>query len=266
MILRKFFLHRMQMVQQALQLFNISSYEFVNTTEGCLEFIGLSGVDHAYIWVHDVGSRYGKTAYGTFSDVSAVLLGLDDGFYIVEFHETRGPGGIIQTNNVPSKAGKLLLALPDFNKDIAVKVKPLGTPSIDDREGFETGNFGEFDWTSYGDQGWAVTSGQSHSGAYSARAGSIGDDESSTLEVTLDCISGQISFYCKVSSESGFDYLRFYIDGEEQEKWSGEESWTEVSFIVTEGRRTFRWEYSKDGSASDGDDTAWIDDIAFPVN
>ncbi|MHC4540883.1 MAG: DUF4397 domain-containing protein, partial [Planctomycetota bacterium] len=77
---------------------------------------------------------------------------------------------------------------------------------------------------------------------------------------------GEISFYRKVSSEASFDYLRFYIDGEEQDRWSGEEDWTEVSFPVTEGRRTFRWEYSKDGSASDADDTAWIDDIVFPAN
>ncbi len=46
---------------------------------------------------------------------------------------------------------------------------------------------------------------------------------------------------------------------------SGEQDWTQVSFPVTAGRRTFRWEYSKDGSASIGDDTAWIDDIIFPV-
>jgi len=105
--------------------FNISSYEFVNTTEGCLEFIGLSGADHAYIWVHDAGSRYGRTAYGTFSDVNIVLCGLDDGLYTVEFHETRGPGGIIQTDNISTEAGRLLLALPDFTRDIAVKVKPL---------------------------------------------------------------------------------------------------------------------------------------------
>jgi hypothetical protein len=35
---------------------------------------------------------------------------------------------------------------------------------------------------------------------------------------------------------------------------------------VKEGRRTFEWTYSKDDSTSDGDDTAWIDDIVFPIN
>ncbi len=117
---------------------------------------------------------------------------------------------------------------------------------------------------SYGDEDWAITSAQSHSGTICAQAGSIGRDESSALEVTLDCIPGDIRFYYKVSSESDFNYLRFYIDDEEQNKWSGEENWTEFSLPVTEGRRTFKWAYSKDGSAFEGDDTAWIDDIVFP--
>ena len=117
--------HAVQIENTGQDWFNISSYEFINTTEGCLEFIGLSGADHAYIWVHDVGSRYGKTPYGTFSDINVVLRGLWDGPYAVEFHETRGPGGIIQTNNVATEAGELRLALPDFTRDIAVKVKPL---------------------------------------------------------------------------------------------------------------------------------------------
>jgi hypothetical protein len=143
-----------------------------------------------------------------------------------------------------------------------------GATSIEVRqaEGFETMGLNKLEWPSYGDQKWAVTSGQSHSGTYCARAGSVGDSESSVLEVSLNCISGQISFYYKVSSESGYDYLRFYINDQEQAKWSGEEDWTEVSFPVTEGQRTFRWKYSKDSSGSNGDDTAWIDDIVFPIN
>jgi len=59
--------------------------------------------------------------------------------------------------------------------------------------------------------------------------------------------------------------LKFYIDGVRKGRWSGEEDWAEVSFPVTAGRRTFEWTYSKDGSESEGDDTAWIDDIVFPI-
>ena len=81
----------------------------------------------------------------------------------------------------------------------------------------------------------------------------------------LDCISGDITFYRKVSSEGSCDYLKFYIDGVEKGTWSGTRDWDQVSFSVTPGTRTFEWTYSKDGSVSEDDDTAWIDDIVFPT-
>jgi len=132
-------------------------------------------------------------------------------------------------------------------------------------EDFETGDFSKFAWEYGGDNSWTITSRRKHSGTYSARAGDIEDDGRTTLQVTLDCVSGNITFYRRVSSESGCDQLRFYIDGEEKGAWSGEKDWAEVSFSVKEGTRIFEWTYSKDFSSSRGDDTAWIDDIAFPV-
>ena len=133
-------------------------------------------------------------------------------------------------------------------------------------EDFETGDFSIFDWTFSGYASWAVTSEEKNSGTYSARAGEIDDYGSTTLQVRLDCVSGNISFYRRVSSESLSDCLKFYIDGTEKGEWSGEEDWAKVSFPVTAGTRTFEWTYSKDYSIAEGDDTAWIDDIVFPIN
>jgi hypothetical protein len=132
-------------------------------------------------------------------------------------------------------------------------------------EGFETGDFSRFDWISLGDAGWTITSDEYKSGIYSAQAGSIDDNGITTLKMTLDCISGQISFYYKVSCEYYYDFLRFYIDGEQQDEWSGNEDWTQISFDVSPGNRTFEWVYSKDESSSYGSDTAWIDGIVFPI-
>ncbi len=132
-------------------------------------------------------------------------------------------------------------------------------------EGFETGDFSAFDWLCYGYADWFVTSNEHYSGFYSAQAGSIGNDGSTSLSVTLDCVAGGITFSYKVSSESSWDCLRFYIDGSEKGVWSGDEGWTQVSFPVAAGRRTFEWTYSKDESSESGRDTCWIDDIAFPV-
>ena len=131
-------------------------------------------------------------------------------------------------------------------------------------EDFETNDFSKFTWTSSGDASWRTTRQERHSGSYGAESGSIEDGESTALAVIIDCVSGDITFYRKVSSESNFDYLNFYIDGVEKGSWSGEEDWEDVSFPVDEGTRTFEWTYSKDGSESEGDDTSWIDDIVFP--
>ncbi len=120
--------HAVKIENTGQDWFDIASYEFVNPSQGCLEFIGLAGLDHAYLWAHDVGSSYGRTAHGTFSAVCIGLRGLKDGSYVVEFHATRGPGGILQTQNVAAKAGNLPLGFPDFAQDIAVKVKPAGQP------------------------------------------------------------------------------------------------------------------------------------------
>ncbi len=131
-------------------------------------------------------------------------------------------------------------------------------------EGFEHG-FETLPWEHSGDVSWEVTSWETYAGGYSARAGEVDDEESSALSVTLDCVAGEVSFWVKVSSESGFDSLRFYIDDEEIREWSGDLDWQEVSFPVEAGRHTFRWTYSKDSSVSEGDDTAWVDEIMFPI-
>ena len=92
-------------------------------------------------------------------------------------------------------------------------------------EDFETNDFNKFSWVHADDKYWSTTQQERHSGIYSARSGAIGGNESTSLQVTLECVTGNIAFYRKVSSESSFDILKFYIDGVEQDKWSGEEDW-----------------------------------------
>ncbi len=133
-------------------------------------------------------------------------------------------------------------------------------------EDFETGNFNRYPWQRSGNANWVIASQQRNSGLYSAKAGTIGHNGSTTLQVNLACVSGNITFYRKVSSEANYDFLRFYIDGVQKGSWSGEVNWSTVSFPVTAGSRTFTWTYMKDITVSQGSDTAWIDDIVFPVS
>tara|TARA_B100000674_G_scaffold459406_1_gene436526 strand:- start:225 stop:704 length:480 start_codon:yes stop_codon:yes gene_type:complete len=95
---------------------------------------------------------------------------------------------------------------------------------------------------------------------------------SSELSINLDIAEdGQISFYKKVScedvgSQTGnyYDYLAFYIDDIEQNKWAGEQDWGLATFNVSEGNHTFTWRYIKDQAVTAGADAAWIDQITFP--
>ena len=134
-------------------------------------------------------------------------------------------------------------------------------------EGFETGDFSSFAWQNTSPTPWTIVSNESFNGSYSAKSGSIGNNTSTELSLSMEVLSeGVISFYRKVSSESGYDKLKFYIDGEEMGSWSGNVSWAQVSYDVSVGSRTFKWSYEKDVSLTGGSDSAWIDDIRFPSN
>lgn len=138
-------------------------------------------------------------------------------------------------------------------------------------EGFESGGLSAMSWVSGGtatNKNWTVTSAEKNSGTYSVKAGAFNEtSKTSSLSVTVNVLAnGNISFYKKVSSETSCDYLKFYIDGVVQlgAGWAGNVAWSQNTYAVTAGSRTFKWEYSKDGSIDSGSDTAWIDDIVFP--
>lgn len=132
-------------------------------------------------------------------------------------------------------------------------------------ENFETGNFSQFGWVQE-DNPWEITSGQVNRGRYSARS-KTNLNNRSTSSMSISWTSNQndsISFSYKVSSEESYDKFVFYIDGTQMLAASGEEGWTRVSYPVEPGSHTFTFAYTKDMSASDGSDCAWIDDVRFP--
>ncbi len=129
---------------------------------------------------------------------------------------------------------------------------------------FESGVFGNC-WEFEGDNYWFIDNTTVYAGTYSAKTGNISDDEYTELSISI-CVSedDDISFYRKVSSESGYDYFRFFIDEILQEEWSGNVNWGIETFPVTTGIHTFKWLYVKDGAVSSGQDCAWLDNISFP--
>lgn len=129
---------------------------------------------------------------------------------------------------------------------------------------FETGDFSKQAWVQGGDADWVIDSDEFRQGEYSARSGVISNIESSELELTVDTTGYDlITFYYKVSSEDGFDFFHFYIDGSRMIEHGGESGWVYATFPVSDGGTTFKWVYSKDNSGNDGSDCAWLDNIVF---
>ncbi|MBC8214638.1 MAG: carboxypeptidase regulatory-like domain-containing protein [Candidatus Marinimicrobia bacterium] len=136
---------------------------------------------------------------------------------------------------------------------------------ISTAESFETGSFSPI-WEFSGNEDWFIDDSQAYDGIYSARSGVISDYQNSTTTVDVELASGgEVSFYVKVSSESGYDFLNFYIDNVQQEQWAGEVDWTQVSYPVTSGGHSFKWSFVKDAYVSGGSDCGWIDYVEFPT-
>lgn len=134
-------------------------------------------------------------------------------------------------------------------------------------EDFSTGSFSSYPWIMGGIAPWTIDSTTYYSAGYSAKSGTITHSQSSTMETTrILSTSGDLSFWYKVSSESGYDYLKFYVDGTQQGQWSGEVDWTQASYTLAAGTRVLKWEYMKDGSVDSGSNCAWVDDIIFPAS
>jgi len=133
-------------------------------------------------------------------------------------------------------------------------------------EDWESGSFLGYPWELSGSDDWFITDIDPYEGVYSAKSGSITHNQSTDLSVETEVLTpGTITFQVKVSSESTYDFLRFYIDGTQVGEWDGELGWTEVSFPVDAGTRVFKWAYEKDGSVDNGSDCGWVDYIIFPA-
>ena len=111
---------------------------------------------------------------------------------------------------------------------------------------------------------WTITDADKHAGTYAIKSGGAGtayaqSDLTLVLELTN---AATISFWYKASSESGYDYGRFLINGTQKFQTSGTtNSWTQYTFDLTTGTNTLVWRYYKDSGTDSGDDCFYVDDI-----
>ena len=132
-------------------------------------------------------------------------------------------------------------------------------------EDYETGNLLQHDWSISGNAPWLIVNSGQFEGDYCAKSGPIGSNQSTIMELEVDvAVAGDFSFFKKVSSEDGYDYLQFYIDNILRDEWTGIVDWSQESYWLTTGSHTLKWEYVKDGWVDENDDCSWVDYILFP--
>jgi len=114
-------------------------------------------------------------------------------------------------------------------------------------------------WSFSGDKGWEIST-THYEGSYGIQNEDIKDNQEACIfkNVTLPN-GGEISFYWKVSSEKYYDFLKFYINGEEKAKISGEVSWHQRVFSLPSGTSEIKFCYTKDHCYDSGADTGYVD-------
>jgi len=127
---------------------------------------------------------------------------------------------------------------------------------------FSSGDLRKLAWSTSGYSPWGV---EMVDGQYAARSGPITDKQSSSLVLTTNLYAGTVSFDLKVSSEEGWDWLEFYLNGVPLNRWSGEVPWQTYLFRVDDGPNTLEWRYVKDANRSAGSDAAYVDNVYVPL-
>ena len=122
----------------------------------------------------------------------------------------------------------------------------------------------DLSFTTGGNADWKVVTDESYYGGSSAKSGEITHSQSTWLQTEVyGC--GTLTFWYKVSSESNWDKLMFYVDGDLKTAESGTGSgWNQLEFSITNNaQHVLKWVYSKDSSVSSGSDCVWIDRVTW---
>ena len=120
----------------------------------------------------------------------------------------------------------------------------------------------ELTWATGGALPWMAQTTSTHDGMDAAQSGTITHNQETWLETTV-VGPGLLSFWWQVSSEEGYDYLDFLINGLVADSIDGEVGWTLVQIPLAAGPQTLNWLYSKDDSLNSGQDRGWVDQVSF---
>ncbi|MGA0899631.1 MAG: trypsin-like peptidase domain-containing protein [Luteolibacter sp.] len=110
---------------------------------------------------------------------------------------------------------------------------------------------------------WFITTAQSRLGGSALRSAVISNNEESRL-TTYVYGPGTLQFWWQVSSEADCDFGRVYVNGGLKHSLSGlSTTWSNKTLNLAPGINEITWLYEKDGSATDGDDCLYLDDVSL---
>jgi hypothetical protein len=112
---------------------------------------------------------------------------------------------------------------------------------------------------------WIKTSARAYNGTYSFRSAVIGHNQTSThyfIEIYAPWANPKLSFYYYLSTEANWDKFNVYLNETLILTDSGNKGWIYFeTALEPNSDNGLRLEYSKDGSASYGEDAVYIDNI-----
>jgi len=113
-------------------------------------------------------------------------------------------------------------------------------------------------WTTGGNANWFGQSSVTKDGIDAAQSGAITHNQQTYVQAVFYG-PGKVSFWWKVASEPGFDFLHVLVDGVTNQSISGLVDWQFRSITLSNGAHLVRWLYGKNQSLSQNGDTAWLD-------
>lgn len=211
-------------------------------------FTGLSEATTYYVWVRDVCGTDGNSAWSSRLTITTTVF-------------CPAPTGVTVSS---ATAHGATISWTGTSDSYNVYVGKATITSNDATYDFED-NAISADFTNDATYAWTVTTSDKHAGTYAIKSASGFTSTQSDLTLTVEVGDGAtITFWDKASSESGYDYGRFLLDGVQKHQTSGtSDSWTERTYELTAGSHTLVWRYYKDVSGNSGDDCYYVDDITI---
>lgn len=207
--------------------------------------------------------RSKTVAPGVAANLSVTATGVELMSYQWRFNGAPIPGAtqpVLTLNSVnPAQAGTYSVIVSN-SEGFVISSNAALTVSIPLADALDTLNL---NWTTDSEVGWFGQTATTHDGVDAAQSGAALDTQEAWMQTTV-AGPGQLTFWWKVSSESNFDYLEFYLDGVLQSgRISGEVNWQQKSYNLNEGLHTLRWRYAKDELVAQGQDRAWVDQVTL---